>query len=60
MGKALNLTSLAEGVETAGQAEWLTAAGCDAAQGYFFAPPMPPGQLFPLLRNGLSLPTVRD
>jgi diguanylate cyclase (GGDEF)-like protein len=56
MGKALNLTSLAEGVETAGQADWLTKAGCDAAQGYFFAPPMPPDQLLPLLRNGLSLP----
>jgi diguanylate cyclase (GGDEF)-like protein len=60
MCKALNLTSLAEGVETAGQADWLTTAGCDAAQGYFFAPPMPPDQLLPLLRNGLSLPSVRD
>jgi diguanylate cyclase (GGDEF)-like protein len=61
IGKALNLTSLAEGVETVGQAGWLTEAGCDAAQGYFFAPPTPPDQLLPMLTNGLSLPSgVRD
>jgi diguanylate cyclase (GGDEF)-like protein len=60
MGRALNLTSLAEGVETFAQADWLTKAGCDAAQGYFFAPPMPPDQLVPMLTNGLSLPSVRD
>jgi diguanylate cyclase (GGDEF)-like protein len=60
MGKALNLTSLAEGVETVGQADWLTKAGCDLGQGYFFAPPMPPDQLRPMLTNGLSLASVRD
>jgi len=58
IGKALNLTSLAEGVETVGQADWLTKAGCDAAQGYFFAPPMPPDQLRPMLSHGLSLPST--
>jgi diguanylate cyclase (GGDEF)-like protein len=60
IGKALSLTSLAEGVETFTQAEWLRRAGCDAAQGYFFAPPMPPDQLLPTLTNGLSLPSVRE
>lgn len=45
MTKALNLRCVAEGVETAGQANWLTRAGCDAAQGYFFAPPMRADQL---------------
>jgi diguanylate cyclase (GGDEF)-like protein len=59
IGKALNLQSLAEGVETVGQADWLTKAGCDAAQGYFFARPMPPDRLFPLLSHGLPLPTMR-
>jgi diguanylate cyclase (GGDEF)-like protein len=58
IGKALNLKSLAEGVETVGQANWLTKAGCDAAQGYFFARPMPPDRLFPMLSNGLSLPAL--
>jgi len=60
IGKALNLTSLAEGVETVGQADWLTKAGCDAAQGFYFARPMPPAQLLPALTNGLPLPPNRD
>jgi diguanylate cyclase (GGDEF)-like protein len=55
IARALKLTSLAEGVETAGQADWLTKAGCDAAQGYFFAPPMPPAELLPVLANGLPV-----
>jgi diguanylate cyclase (GGDEF)-like protein len=59
IGKALDLMSLAEGVETIGQADWLTRAGCDAAQGYFFAPPMPPDRLFPMLTTGLPLLSVR-
>ncbi len=59
IGKALNLTSLAEGVEAIGQADWLTKAGCDAAQGYLFAPPMPPDQLLPMLTHGLALPAIR-
>jgi diguanylate cyclase (GGDEF)-like protein len=57
IGKALNLTTVAEGVETIGQADWLTEEGCDAAQGYFFARPMPPDQLLPMLTNGLPLPS---
>ncbi len=31
----------AEGVETAFEADWLTRAGCDLAQGYLFAKPAP-------------------
>jgi EAL domain-containing protein (putative c-di-GMP-specific phosphodiesterase class I) len=60
MGKALGLTSLAEGIETIGQADWLTKAGCDAAQGFFFARPAPPDQLLPLLTNGLPAPAMRS
>jgi EAL domain-containing protein (putative c-di-GMP-specific phosphodiesterase class I) len=36
---ALGMTSVAEGVEDAEQAEWLTSLGCELAQGYFFARP---------------------
>jgi diguanylate cyclase (GGDEF)-like protein len=60
IGNALNLVSLAEGVETIGQAEWLTEAGCDEAQGFYFAPPMPASELLPALTNGLILPSARD
>ena len=38
---ALNLGSVAEGVETAQQAAYLKQRGCRAAQGYLFGRPMP-------------------
>ncbi len=41
MSKQLNLKTVCEGVETKGQAEFLKVAGCDIAQGYFYAKPMP-------------------
>ena len=42
MGKALGLTIVAEGVETAEQAAFLRARGCDEMQGYLFSPPVAP------------------
>ncbi len=41
MSKALAVTPIAEGVETAEQADVLMELGCDLAQGYYFARPMP-------------------
>jgi diguanylate cyclase (GGDEF)-like protein len=40
LGRALDLTVVAEGVETTGQAEILARLGCELAQGYYFARPM--------------------
>ena len=41
LGKQFNLSIVAEGIETEYQQQWLSNAGCDVAQGYFFARPMP-------------------
>ncbi len=40
MAHALDMQVIAEGVETAQQRDLLAAAGCDYAQGYFYARPM--------------------
>jgi len=42
LARQLNLGSVAEGVETAGEWHQLDSVGCDVAQGYLVAPPMPP------------------
>lgn len=41
MSKSLGLLTVAEGVETTQQVEFLKNAGCDIAQGYYYAKPMP-------------------
>ncbi len=41
MSKSLGLTVVTEGVETLEQVQYLTEAGCDIFQGYYFAKPMP-------------------
>lgn len=41
MANALNLDTIAEGVESEEQLLWLKDAGCNKAQGYYFSKPMP-------------------
>jgi len=45
LGHALGLVVTAEGVETTEQLGILADLGCDAAQGYLFARPIPPSEL---------------
>ncbi len=55
MARCLDFKVVAEGVETADQVAALQARGCDTAQGYFFARPMPPEDIFDLLNASQPL-----
>jgi EAL domain-containing protein (putative c-di-GMP-specific phosphodiesterase class I) len=45
LARGLSLQTVAEGVETPEQRDQLTTAGCDAAQGFLFARPMPAAEV---------------
>jgi diguanylate cyclase (GGDEF)-like protein/PAS domain S-box-containing protein len=52
LGHHLNLNIVAEGVETAAQAEFLLAHGCDEVQGFYFSRPVPAEEFEALLGAG--------
>ena len=49
---SLDLTVVAEGIETPAQQEALLAMGCRQGQGYLFSRPVAPGEATALLRSG--------
>lgn len=51
MAKWLDISVLAEGVETKGQLDYLKGIGCDSVQGYYFAKPMPISEFDELIEN---------
>jgi diguanylate cyclase (GGDEF)-like protein/PAS domain S-box-containing protein len=56
MAKSLDLETIAEGVETAGQLALLRSKGCRVGQGFYFAAPLRAEALFPLLKqNNMNL-----
>jgi diguanylate cyclase (GGDEF)-like protein/PAS domain S-box-containing protein len=51
LGQRLQLTTIAEGIETPEQAGFLTGAGCRLAQGYYFCRPLAVPQVHDYLRS---------
>ena len=51
LGKSLNMTLIAEGVETQEQAEFLRAHACDQFQGYYFSRPVDKDKFGELMRT---------
>ena len=47
----LNLTVVAEGVETETQRDYLMEHGCDYLQGYFFSKPLPANEILEFIHN---------
>jgi EAL domain-containing protein (putative c-di-GMP-specific phosphodiesterase class I) len=59
LGRALNLTLLAEGVETEEQRVLLRLAGCDEMQGFLFAKPAPREALDQLIAATAEVPAAQ-
>ncbi|MBZ0105479.1 MAG: EAL domain-containing protein [Sulfuricella denitrificans] len=55
LSHSLNLKTVAEGVETAEQQEFLRSLQCDEIQGYHFSRPVPEQEMGRLLKEGVKL-----
>jgi len=49
LGRSLNITTTAEGVETTDQLDWLRAEGCNEVQGFLFSAAKPAAEIAELL-----------
>jgi diguanylate cyclase (GGDEF)-like protein/PAS domain S-box-containing protein len=56
LARELGIDVIAEGVETAEQLRLIKSWRCDEVQGYFFAKPLSPEELVPLLQAGRIVP----
>ncbi|WP_420474124.1 EAL domain-containing protein [Noviherbaspirillum sp. ST9] len=57
MAHNLDVTVVAEGVETPAQVGHLSGFGCDEMQGFYFSPPIDPDAFLAMLRAGKALDT---
>jgi diguanylate cyclase (GGDEF)-like protein len=58
MARSLGMRTIAEGVETAGQLEFLRARGCDEVQGYWFARPLAAEEVEAFVRTRAAPPVA--
>jgi EAL domain-containing protein (putative c-di-GMP-specific phosphodiesterase class I) len=56
LAQGLDMTPLAEGIETYGELEFLRSNGCRLAQGFLFSRPVPAEEIPELLTRGSLLP----
>jgi diguanylate cyclase (GGDEF)-like protein len=54
LAHALGVLAIAEGIESNGQLSSLRELGCDLAQGFLFAKPLPPAQVESVLKGGFG------
>ena len=55
MAHGMNMSVVAEGVETKVQRDFLVRCGCDLLQGYLFSRPVPEIEAIGILTNGCSM-----
>ena len=60
MAHSLNMKTVAEGVETREQLDYLRTQGCDYAQGYYFSPPLSGTEIEHLMKVNLPLATFHS
>lgn len=60
MAKELKVRSLAEGIETVEQLNFLKAKGCDYGQGYYFSKPVEPSLFTQLLINSTKVEEAKE
>jgi EAL domain-containing protein (putative c-di-GMP-specific phosphodiesterase class I) len=58
MAKQLKLTTVAEGIETEEQYQFLGERGCEIGQGYLFSKPVPFEEMMALYASGDSLEII--
>ncbi len=58
LASGLGMTAVAEGIETAGELEFLRAHGCPVGQGFYFAKPAPAEEIPGLVErvSGMLMP----
>ncbi|KTD31680.1 inner membrane protein/sensory box protein LssE [Legionella moravica] len=60
MARTLNIKTIAEGVETQEEFEFLKENGCDETQGFYFSKPLPPDEVEKLLQRNAQYSSVLE